>query len=282
MPRHLKTNRKYKMRKRWVNIFQHLKEIDYILTNGCTNPVKGRLNTNEIVIAKVFNNEQGNLTLVNEYISYKLALALRLPVVKSGICLYNTSTIDSNNCISFDNYGPCFYSTYLEKSAPLKVGIIRLLSNIDTFYSLLLFDHIIYNKDRNIYNLLTTYTKADISFRLIDHSHVFKNETLWDANCFKIGMSEFDIYDTDILTSNHEMYSMFLQSMSFEKEKLYNVSKIFKETITSSMLNSIICEIPIEWNLRKTDSSALVEYLLYRLENITSICDMICKHWNIL
>jgi hypothetical protein len=175
-----------------------------------------------------------------------------------------------------------FIQHILEKSVPLKIGVIRLLSNIDTFYSLLLFDHIIYNKDRNIYNLLTTYTKADISFRLIAHSHVFKNETIWNANCFKIGMSEFDIYNTDILKSNYEMYSMFLQSMRFEKEKLYDASKIFKETITNSMLDSIISEIPVEWNLTKNDSNALIEYLLYRLENIASICDTICKHWNIL
>lgn len=240
------------------------------------------MNTNEIVIVKLFNNEQGNLTLVNEYIAYKLALALRLPIVKSGICLCDVSTIDDNKCISSNNYGPCFYSIYLEKSTPLKAGIVRLLSNIDTFYSLLLFDHIIYNKDRNIYNLLTTYTKTDISFRLIDHSHVFKNETLWDANCFKIGMSEFDINDTDILTSNRDMYSMFLQSMRFEKEKLYDASKMFTESITNSMLNSIISEIPIEWNLTKKDSNALIEYLLYRLDNIKSICDLICKHWKII
>lgn len=62
-----------------IKIHHHLKEIDYILTNGCTNPVRSRLDTNATVIVKLFNNEQGNLTLVNEYICYKLALALRLP-----------------------------------------------------------------------------------------------------------------------------------------------------------------------------------------------------------
>lgn len=133
-----------------------------------------------------------------------------------------------------------------------------------------------------MYNLLTTYTKTDISFRLIDHSHVFKNETLWDANCFKNGISEFDINDTDILTSNHNMYSLFLQSMKFKKENLYDASKTFKESITNSMLNSIIGEIPIEWDLKQKDSNALIEYLVYRLDNIISICDLICKHWKIL
>lgn len=190
--------------------------------------------------------------------------------------------MDSNTCLSPKNYGPCFYSTYLEKSTPLKPGIIRLLSNIDTFYSLLLFDHIIYNKDRNIYNLLTTYTKADISFRLIDHSHVFKNETLWDYNCFKLGMSDFDILDPDILVSNENMYSMFLQAMNFKKEKLYTARQIFEKFINKSMLDSIIAEIPPEWDLDKNNSDALVEYILYRRNNITSICDTICKHWNIL
>lgn len=264
------------------NIHHYLKEIEYTLTNGCTKPVRGKLDIDRIVIVKLFNNEQGNLTLVNEYISYKIARALQLPVVPSGICVCNAATKDDNACLSPANYGPCFYSTLLEKSTTLKPGIIRLLSNIDTFYSLLLFDHIIYNKDRNIYNLLTTYTKTDISFRLIDHSHVFKNETLWDSNCFKLGISDFDVLDHDILIANDNMYSMFLHAINFKKEKLYAAREVFEESITKPMLNSIIEEIPPEWNLSKKDSDALTEYILYRLSNITSICDMICEHWNIL
>lgn len=264
-----------------IKIHHHLKEIDYILTNGCTNPVRSRLDTNATVIVKLFNNEQGNLTLVNEYICYKLALALRLPVVKSGICICDSETIDKNNCISSDNYGPCFYSTYLDKSTPLKSGIIRLLSNINVFYSLLIFDHIVYNKDRNIFNLLTTYTKKDISFRLIDHSHVFKNETLWDSNCFKYGMEDFDVNDTDILSSNENMYTMFLQSINFEKDKLYDATKIFKQEINNSTLQTIISEIPDEWELKKSESDALIEYLLYRVTNIEYICNTICNYLKI-
>lgn len=90
------------------NIYRHLKEIDYFLTNGCTDPAKSKLDTDEIVIVKLFNNKQGNLTLVNEYISYKLAIAFKLPVVNSGICFCDSSTIDNNNCLSSSNYGPCF------------------------------------------------------------------------------------------------------------------------------------------------------------------------------
>ena len=265
-----------------IIIYHHLEVADYILTNGCTNPVRSKLDNNKTVITKLFNNEQGNLTLVNEYICYKLALALQLPVSKSGICICDAQTLDLNNCISPSNYGPCFYSTYVGKSTPLKAGIVRLLSNIDIFYKLLLFDHIIYNKDRNIFNLLTTYTKTDISFRLIDHSHVFKNETLWDSNCFKYGMQDFDINDTDILLSNQPMYTMFLQSMSFEKVKLWNAKDIFIKTINEKMLLEIIEELPTEWDLKKENSDALIEYLLYRVYYIENICDVICSYWKII
>lgn len=264
------------------NIYHYLKEAYFPLTNGCTKPVRGKLDNEKLAIIKLFNNIEGNLTLVNEYICYKIALSLHLPIVKSGICICNTSTIYNNDCIALSNYGPCFYSTYLENSTTLKSGVVRLLSNIDVFYSLLLFDHLIYNKDRNIYNLLTTYTKADISFRLIDHSHVFKNETLWDSHCFRIGMSDFDITDIDIMTSNDDLYSMFLHAMNFNKEKLYDSREIFKASINESMLHTIINEIPAEWDLSKKDSDTLIEHLLYRLDNITFICDTICKHWNII
>ena len=259
-------------------MYPHLKEIELKLTNGCTEPVRGKLETEEIVIAKLLNNEQGNLTLVNEYICYKIASALNLPVIKSGICICDENTNDDNKCAKSENYGPCFYSIYLEKSSILKIGIIKLLSNLDAFYGILLFDHIVYNRDRNIYNLLTTYNKKDKKVRIIDHSHVFKNETLWDANCFKFSIEDFDIKDTCILESNKEMYGMFLRNMKFEKEKLYEQIGIFQKTINKGMLDKIISEIPQEWGLSKIDADALVEYLLYRLKHIDVICEMICRN----
>lgn len=236
------------------------------------------LDDNQEVIVKLFNNVEGNRTLVNEIVSYKIASLLKLPVVESGICRLNASAIINNDSATCENFGPCFYSKYLPKAATPKIGIMRLLENIDDFYKLLLFDHIIYNKDRNIYNLLVTYNKDNKSFRLIDHSHVFKNETIWDANCFRQGINNLDAKDTHILSSNKDLYSLFYRSMDFNKEKLYSLTRFFKERITRHQLDTILKDIPIEWGVSDDEKDALSEYILYRTSNINLLCDIICKH----
>lgn len=94
-------------------------------------------------------------------------------------------------------------------------------------------------------------------------------------------MEDFDVNDTDILSSNENMYTMFLQSINFEKDKLYDATKIFKQEINNSTLQTIISEIPDEWELKKSESDALIEYLLYRVTNIEYICNTICNYLKI-
>lgn len=261
-----------------MSLIKYIKEIRYTLTTGVTKPVRAVLDDDQEVIAKLFNNSEGNRTLVNEMVSHKIASLLKLPIVESGICYLDSSTTINNCNATYENYGPCFYSKYLPKSTTLKLGIMRLLENIDDFYKLLLFDHIIYNKDRNIFNLLVTYTKSDIRFKLIDHSHVLKNEAIWDVNCFRQGISDFDVKDTHILSSNDDLYSLFYRSMNFNKEKLYSLTPFFKENITHIQLNNFLKELPEEWEVSSDEKDALCKYILYRTSNVELLCDIICKN----
>lgn len=247
-----------------------------MMTNGCTKPVRAYLEDNTYVIAKLYNNCEGNLILFNEYLCYNLAVQIELPIPVSGICLIDEQTIDENHTLSPHNFGYAFYSTYLQ-STTLKPGIIKHLQNLDYFYRLLLFDHLIYNKDRNVYNLLTTFTKKDTSFSLIDHSHVFKNEAIWDDNCFRLGIAENDYMDTYILETNAPMYDMFLQTFHFDATKLYNEVSYIQNRITGDVIDKAILEIPSEWKNSQKNIDALKEYLLYRNSHLQDICDMIVE-----
>ncbi len=251
-----------------------MKQVINMMTNGCTQPVRAYLDDDTYVVAKLYNNCEGNLILFNEYLSYKIAVQIELPIPTSGICLVDKQTIDENHTLSPQNWGYAFYSTYLQ-STILKPGIIKHLQNLDYFYRLLLFDHIIYNKDRNVYNLLTTFTKKDTSFSLIDHSHVFKNETIWDANCFRLGIKENDYMDTYILETNEPMYRMFLQAFQFDAAKLNAEVSYIQNRITADMLDEALAEIPSEWKPSQNNIDALREYLLYRNSHLQDICDMI-------
>jgi len=228
-----------------------------------------------VAIIKLCNNVQGNLTLVNEFVCHSIAKVLELPIMPSGICVFDDKTVNENSYADSSNYGPCFYSTYLEKATPLKKGIMDLILNKNDFYKLLLFDHLVYNKDRNLGNLLVTYNKNNIAMKLIDHSHVFKNETIWDANCFYQGINDLDITDTHILTANEAMYTLFYQTFDFEADELYSLVTMFQTKITNNLLQSAVTALPREWGVLKHNFDALVSYILYRTNNIKQICDMI-------
>lgn len=247
-----------------------------MMTNGCTGPVRAYLDDDTHVIIKLYNNPEGNLTLFNEYLGFKLAKQVGLPIPAAGICLIDHQTIDEYQTLLPENYGYAFYSTYIQ-STILKPGIIKHLSNKDSFYKLLLFDHIIYNKDRNVYNLLTTFTKKDTSFSVIDHSHIFKNETIWDNNCFRQGIAENDYNDTYILESNTPMYDMFLQEIGFEADRLNHEANCLHGVITDAIICDAISEIPEEWKPSQNNIDALREYLLYRCSHLQDICDMIIE-----
>lgn len=229
-----------------------------------------------VVILKYYREDIGKLVLFNEYFCYRLAETIGLPVTQSGICIINNKTIDNNHVLRPESYGYAFYSAYVS-STIFKQGIINHLRNKEMFYRLLVFDHVIFNIDRNEFNLLTTFSKEDTSFTVIDHSHVFKNGTIWDANCFKYGMEDKDYLSTEILEANSKMYGMFFQNMSFDEQLLLDEAKRINGKITRNLLDRIISEIPESWLPCERDVLALKEYLLYRNKHILDISQMIIK-----
>ena len=124
---------------------KHVKIVEFAFTNGVTNPYRCVLDDDTRAVVKVFNNQQGNLSLVNEYICYILASKIGLPIPDAGICVCDNKTIYNNCNITQDNYGLAFYSTYIEKNTLLKAGIMKYVENINMFYPLVIFDHLVYN-----------------------------------------------------------------------------------------------------------------------------------------
>lgn len=267
------------MQKRCETIkVKHVKSIEYIIPNGVTEPVMCILDNDVRAVAKIFNNVQGNLTLVNEYICYRLAEIINLPMPVSGICICDSSTMDLNNIICTDNLGFGFYSTYLQKNAILKPGIMKYVVNIDIFYKLVIFDHVVYNKDRNWGNLLVEYKKKNIYITAIDHTHVFKNQTIWNAECFRLGIEEKDFNDTAIMEHNEYLYEMFYRTITVTIEALLDCAYEIQRLITTKVLDNIISDVPREWIVCKEDISELKKYLLYRLSHVDEICTMIIDY----
>ena len=260
--------------------FEHIKTVQHNIPNGITEPKLAITDDNTQVIVKTFHGPEGSLVLFNEYFCYRLAILLDIPMPKSGICLIDENTTIFNDCVTTNQYGYGFYSTYLHKTTPLVESIISMINNKNVFYHILLFDHVIFNTDRNLGNLLVQYYKNNISLWVIDHSHVFINEAIWDARCLERAITEKDYFSTRILESNKNLYEMFFHNMSICEEHFSDLKSFYQSEITETILRSLISDIPYEWIPPNEDIEALINYLLYRVNHLEDICTTILNYLN--
>lgn len=259
---------------------RHIKIVQHNIGNGITVPKLALTDDNTPVVVKVFNGPEGNLVLFNEYICYRLAVLLGIPMPISGICLIDNNTQVYNKCIEEDQYGYGFYSNYLNKSTVLVETIIPLISNKEVFYRILLFDHIVFNPDRNPGNLLVQYYKNRITLQVIDHTHVFINQSIWDAPCLERAIEEKDYFSTRILSDNAFLYSMFFRNMVVNKACFDDIKEEFQSVINEDCLRNIISEIPQEWIPPVRDIDALIKYIVYRVAHIDDIINTIVNYMN--
>lgn len=251
---------------------------------GSTCPYRCILDNDELAVVKYLNNPAGNLTLINEYISYNIAKELNLSVPKCGLCSISKETevdksvADSQFSPTVDNFGLAFYSKYVQKTAVLMHGLISSIANLDQFIKMVVFDHIIYNKDRNKGDILIDISLPKISMVLIDHTHVFKNQTIWDRYTFQQGIAANDYEDTIILEYNSDVYNYFWEHISFDEAKIFSLAEEYKRKLTPECIHSIIQSLPSDWSslINPLDLDALEEYIDYRVANLDNICEMIC------
>lgn len=251
------------------------------MTLGSTEPKFAILEDGMQVITKLYNGPEGNLVLFNEYLCYRLAILVDIPMPRSGVCILDCSSeIQDKSLADSHNYGKAFFSEYMPKVTKLLPSIISKMRNKEDFVKILLFDHIIFNADRNPGNLLVRFCKDDISLKVIDHTHVFVNQTFWDANCLKRAMDENDLLDTRVLEYNSYLYQMFFQNFSITTEMLEKESFVFKNRINRDIITELINLAPDEWKPKQEDLDELTNYILYRIDNLEVIISTIMTYYN--
>lgn len=258
---------------------KHIAQILYNMEIGITEPKYAILDDGSQVVVKLSHGPEGNLVLFNEYVCYRLAILIDIPMPYCGICIMDEKTeILDSNIASSNNYGYAFYSTYMPKTTKLLPSIIGLMENKEVFIKVLLFDHIIFNRDRNEGNLLVRFYKNDVSLKVIDHTHVFINGAIWDSKCLKIAMQENDLLSTDVLEYNERLYSMFYRNISITKEALEQASIELKSKINCDIIKKFIEECPQEWRPTQENENMLVEYLMYRINHFDVIISTILNY----
>lgn len=246
---------------------------------GITEPKFAVLDDGTQIVVKLSHGPEGNLVLFNEYVCYRLAILLDIPMPHCGICVMDEKTeVFDPDIASTDNYGYAFYSTFMPKTTKLLSSIIRLMKNKEIFIKILLFDHIIFNKDRNEGNLLVGFYKDNISLTVIDHSHVFLNGAIWDSGCLKIAMKENDLLSIEVLQCNERLYGMFYRNISITKTALEQAAIDFKNRVNCDVIKKFIKECPQEWRPMKENEDVLVEYIMYRINHLDVIISTIMNY----
>lgn len=244
------------------------------IRNGSTEPFYAGLEGGDVrdALIKTKGNPQGVLALANEVVAYRLAVEAGIPMPTSGVAAIDAET-DSQGLLTDADLGSCFYSQWIDKATIALPSSFSSVSDSLLFCKIILFDHLIYNKDRNLGNLLVTMRKGRKKLYVIDHTHVFKNQTIWDASCLRRGMAESDYLDIEIMEMNR--YRGFTENAQISIDALRDASLVFRERYTSQLINEAIAGIPNDWAISRMNLEALGEYLMYRVKHIDDICVLV-------
>lgn len=254
--------------------------IDRRMAKGVTHPCIARVDDGETFNAfiKLKDNPEGDRCLINELVSYRLAKALGVLMPDSGVAVIDENTADNTGCtIKESSLGSCFFSRQIERAFTLNESVMPFVDNTDMFEKIIVFDHLVFNSDRNRGNLLLKSNKREKVLYAIDHTHVFKNQAIWDSVCLRQGIAEGDYCSELILECNEASYDLFASAKSITFSSLNNVAKDYNEKCDEKLVSTILQDLPKDWLISNTDIEALRDYLLYRAEHLTEICQMIVK-----
>ncbi|MCB2354366.1 HipA family kinase [Clostridium estertheticum] len=263
---------------------KHIDELKFPMGNGCTKPIFA-VSGNEYYVVKTFNNSEGNKTLINELVCYLIALKLDIKMPESGICLIDKYTIIGKNVSDMPEfndrcYGLGFYSQYIDKNTIISSSkMLKMARNYkEIIPQIMLFDHIVYNKDRNRGNLLITANKNNRELILIDHTHTFNLQCIWNSHDLNQKIFDNDYKDTIIMEYNEFLYSKFKEVCKIDLYELQLQVNYFRERLSRDFFRSIIDKVPEEWESDKNELIALSEYLIYRFENIDQYISIIVSY----
>lgn len=239
---------------------------------GVTNPYLVKCSNGKSYIAKFPGNPDGTKVLINEYICAELAKLLKLPVP-------NYELINVPNIFQFKNIltdidmisGTVFCSEWLEKST--KLPDYQILTKIDNKYDpikILIFDVIIENNDRNEGNLLINLKNKTLV--MIDHSHVFIKEALWNAkNLKELANEDFDLSKMNKITFDNLL--LCLNDRNYVSTINEYVNEI--KNISSENLDYILSKIPNDWKITVEEKESVKLFLLNRFKRVDKVCKLL-------
>ncbi len=255
-----------------------MKEVDLVqlgrtISNTSATPIICKASDGEHYYVKFFEGVEGPRELVNEFIGYKLAKLLKLPIPPAVLMRIPSESYAyiGENMIQIQPNHFAFGSKEITKAVSLiNEDFFVQCENKQDLLPIILFDHIIANSDReyNTGNMLFRF--QDKVIYIIDHGRIFDVGALWDAVSCKQRKDEIvELKDF----SENSLYGKIIRSIKVEdyvRDCRERFSKIEYQDI-----KKIFDEIPSTWNCSDEERKSGAEYLWNRFVQYNDIIDKI-------
>lgn len=250
------------------------------IPNGITRPLLMKTDGGLFVV-KHCQNDEGTKVLVNEFVCYKLANLLSIPIPNASLIYIRQDVIDADPKLKSTNIEPgLHFGSQFNKnanSAAVAPHTIDRMINKDDIPSIILFDQIIYNNDRakNKGNLLIDIKNEEIL--AIDHSHAFRIGPLWNKyELERINSEQLCLVD-HFHAYNYKVLLKYVNGHSpFEKIK-NRIKSLQKKDVESCFI-----DLPKEWGFLDEEKLALIEFIWYRICNAGDFLTLLqnhCPNW---
>lgn len=257
-----------------------VEEIQDIIEQGTTMPVRCRLKNGENVVVKYMRNPFGQRVLINEWIGSNIADVIGLTIPEYGICNMSEAVIKNTNYneeIDSRNAGNAFYSRTYSKTIPVITrAMLSAVKNHET-EKIILFDHLVNNYDRHNGNLICDISNGAMLYS-IDNSHIITEEPR-KSFVLEESLRRTNILSNAILISNAEIYDLLCSSVGYSEDKLRQYAKEIKITLTEDVLIEIKNSIPVIWceSVGNEIIEQLFQVLLKRISLVYEIAEMIIE-----
>ncbi len=258
--------------------------IQHLISEGVTFPIRCNLSNGETAVVKYPKNPAGLEALVNEWIGYSIADLINLSIPRYGICDLSSEVIEMSEVygeLDGDNSGISFFTENIGNTAPYTPLMLKTSVNSET-ERLILFDHLVKNKDRHDGNLIVQIDEERRVY-FIDCSHILTVDgNLHIPLNLEKELSREEILSNDLMVKagtsrKKNIYELLCDTMGFSENELLKERDRIKSLIGDEELIEIKESIPEQWcnaniNIRIDNMFAIIKK---RLDYIDDICDMI-------
>lgn len=246
------------------------------IESGYTRPHLIRCEDGQMYVVKLSSNPQGSMVLINEYISYRLALLLDLPVPQGEVILLDKEIISRNSELQreYAQAGPHFGSLYIENAVNVTPDSdFSKADNIDKAADIILFDYWLNNNDRHRFhdastNLLMTPSRISHLW-MIDQANILRGPG-WNERSILIHQPYISTYWGEL----YQKFVPFLDSKSPFEAALQKF-----ESLMLLELRQAVAGLPVEWGFTDSQDRAIVRYLHTRLALLREAIEAVRLHF---